>query len=403
MPTSLRTFTALTALLIGGSSCNIGLEYASYGTDSNGDPIFPDTEESDADTDADADADGDTDSDADTDGNVEVSDVEPSYGTTAGGQTVTIRGGPFDESATVRFGGNTANVQSYGVNSLVVTTPATSSEGSVDVIVATDGGSGSAQDAYFYFLDGSGLGGAIGHFSWYHYVGTYWDGTPSDFGSAWLTFIEPDDFHLWEWYAPGTDNCVNGDYSTGSKVYVYDLGASSATVSPSTGNDINMPWQGSPYYWFVDDELTSAQFPTGGSYSLDPISSSSFPSLSINRMVDVPASFGLTSPAITGNQVAMLGRSELNFRWSGGSYGDKVIIELYLYTSTGGLDQSVTCVVSDDGNFTVPESAWTGYPSDRQVTVAISRWNEGDAIIDFNNSEARVVASYGLVGAFFTR
>jgi hypothetical protein len=406
MATSLRTLSTLTALAgLLGSSCNLGLEFKVLGFDSNGDPIF-DTEEPDADVDADSDgdADGDADADADTDGTINITDIDPYYGTTAGGQTVTISGGPFDASATVRFGANTASVQNFGTSSLTVSTPSATSEGTVDVIVSTDAGSGSAQDAFYYFRDGSGKAGAIGNISWYHYVGNYWGGTPSDFGSAWLTFIEAQDFHLWEWYAPGVDNCINGVYSSSDKVLVYDLGVSSITLAPSSGSDLRLTWEDAPDYWFVNDNPSSNQIPVGGYFSLDPISSSSFPPISISRLVDVPSTFNITSPAITGSSVAELTRSQLDFRWSGGSSADRVLIELYLWNSAGdGFDQTVTCVVSDDGSFAVPESTWTGYPTGRQITVLLARLEEGSSTLDYNNSQARVVASYGMVAAFFTR
>jgi hypothetical protein len=405
MATSLRTLSTLTVLAgLCTTACGIGLEFEVLGFDSNGDPIF-DTEEPDADADADADGDtdADADADADTDGTVNITGIDPYYGTTTGGQTVTISGGPFDASATVRFGANTASVQNFGTSSLTVSTPSASSEGTVDVIVSTDAGSGSAQDAFYYFRDGSGQAGAIGNISWYHYVGNYWDGTPTDFGSAWVTFIEAQDFHLWDWYAPGIDNCINGVYSSSDKVLVYDLEVSSITLSPSSGSDLRLNWEGAPDYWFVNDNPSSGQIPVGGNYSLDPVSSASFPDIAISRLVDVPATFNITSPAITGSSVAQLSRSQLSFRWSGGSTADRVLIELYLFSATGSIEQTVTCVVTDDGTFTVPESAWTGYPSGRQVTVLLSRMEEGSSTMDYNNSQARVVASYGMVAAFFSQ
>ena len=405
MATSLRTLSTLTLLAgLCTAGCNLGLEFKVLGFDSNGDPIF-DTEEPDADADADADGDtdADADADADTDGTINITGVDPYYGTTTGGQTVTISGGPFDASATVRFGANTASVQNFGTSSLTVSTPSASSEGVVDVIVSTDAGSGSAQDSFYYFRDGAGQAGAIGNISWYHYVGNYWDGTPADFGSAWVTFIESQDFHLWDWYAPGIDNCINGVYTSGDKVLVYDLEVSSITLSPSSGSDLRLNWEGAPDYWFVNDNPSSSQIPVGGNYSLDTITSAVFPPISISRLVDVPATFNITSPAITGSTVAQLSRSQLSFRWSGGSTADRVLIELYLFSATGSIEQTVTCVVSDDGSFTVPESAWTGYPSGRQVTVLLSRMEEGSSTLDFNNSQARVVASYGMVAAFFSQ
>ncbi len=391
-------FPALLALLVPLTSCNFGLEPLNIGTDSQGNPIF-DTEadtDADADADGDSDADGDTDSDTDVDGNVAVTGVEPYYGTTAGGQAVTITGGPFDSSATVRFGANSATVQSVNSSSLSVSTPSATDEGSVDVIVATDAGSGSFEDAFFYFEDGQGEAGAIGVIGWYELLGNFWK-DPTPYGVAWTTFIVPQDFHIWDWYAPGSDNCVDDSWSPTGEVYVYDMDVSTITIRPSSGSPATLSWDNG-LLEYINEDLSTSQFQANSTYSLDEITSSSFPAFSMSDLARTPSSFSITYPAMTGTQPARVNRNSFELRWSG-SGGDKVIIMAFLYNSAGSaIDQEVYCVVEDDGSFTIPSSAWSGFDSNRYIQVIVMRMLESGGTIDYNLSESRVVGAHANIG-----
>src|SRR5690349_116588 len=75
--------------------------------------------------------------DTQTGKSLDVNDVSPDYGTTAGGETVMITGGPFDSSARVYFDGTEATVENATSTKLTVTTPEVpvSSAGTVDVKV----------------------------------------------------------------------------------------------------------------------------------------------------------------------------------------------------------------------------------------------------------------------------
>ncbi len=386
MATSLRTLSTLTALAgLFASACNLGLEFKGVAFDSQGNPIF-DTEEGDADADA----------DADTDGTISITGLDPYYGTTVGGQTVTISGGPFDSSATVRFGANTATIQNFGTSSLRVTTPSASGEGTVDVLVTTDDGSGSAQDAFLYFEDGAGKAGLVGDIGWYVYLGNFWK-DPTPFGAAWFSVMVPDDFHLWEWYAPGTDNCVDDSYSPTSKIYVYEVDSRTAVMRPSSGSSTTLTWDSFALQYAYED-LSAAQYQANTTYNLDTIESSDFVPIEVTRLAKTPATFNITAPTMTGSAPARVSRSSFNIRWSG-SGGDATIIMAHMYNAAGtAIDQSVYCVVNDDGDFTIPSSAWSGFSSGRYIQVVVKRMVEQGGTVTYNNSESRVVGSYANVG-----
>lgn len=76
--------------------------------------------------------------------------VDPSSGSTAGGEAVTLYGGPFDESASVWFGADTATVTAATATTLSVLTPAHSIEEAVVVVVETSTGRGEAVSAFAY-------------------------------------------------------------------------------------------------------------------------------------------------------------------------------------------------------------------------------------------------------------
>jgi len=80
-----------------------------------------------------------------------ITEISPSTGPTAGGQTVTITGDDLGDLIDVTFGGVGATVTSAGDSSITVTTPP-SSDGTVVVEVNTAGGTATAN--YTYVLTG---------------------------------------------------------------------------------------------------------------------------------------------------------------------------------------------------------------------------------------------------------
>ena len=82
-----------------------------------------------------------------------VTGVDPSEGSAAGGDTVTVSGTGFSDSAVVTFGGVNASVQSASATELVVTAPP-GALGDMQVMVSTaeGGASSEAAQVFSYFL-----------------------------------------------------------------------------------------------------------------------------------------------------------------------------------------------------------------------------------------------------------
>jgi len=344
------------------------------------DTSSPDTEgdadtDTDTDSDADSDADSDSDSDSDADG-LTVTSVTPAYGTTAGNAQVVIAGGPFDNSVSVRFGGSAATIDSVTASQIHLHTPSASVEGAVDVQVTTDAGSGTLTSGFYYLEDGTGKVGVLGAHSWYHFVGSYWGNPPpTDFGFSDFTFITPENVDYSKFYAASLDTCsANYSYS-GPDLYIYDFGLSSAGLTAPDGSTITLPWDNTAGE-FLLDSISNAQFQQAGSYDLQTVTSSEFPSFA---------------------------QSALSFTWTG-TGGDFVLLELALVNSAGtGYQFDVTCAVRDDGSFTVPSSAWPSWATNRQMDILVGRATSGLGTVPYNNADSGYVGIYWLYGAGFTR
>lgn len=401
-PASLIRSLALLALT---SGCSFGI----YDPDH---PYTADTgvldSEPDADTDADTDSDADSDSDSDTDTDADadtlrITSVTPSYGTTAGNAQVVIKGGPFDNSASVRFGGSAATVDSFTTTEIHVHTPSASAEGAVDVLVSTSASSATLTSGFYYLQDGAGKVGVIGGHQWFHYAGTYWGNPPpTDFGYSDVTFITAANVDYSKFFSATLDTCTRDYTYAGPDMYVYDFEVPSVALTAPDGATITMPWD-SAYGGFVIDELTNPQFQQNGSYDLQTVSSPSFPSFAMPDIMRTPSSFTVNAPAIGGSSPPSISRTSLNLTWTG-SGGDYILVYLGLWPNgTGPYEQLVTCALRDDGSFTVPSSVWTSWPTNRQLDVVVGRATAGTGTVPYDNSSSSFVGVYWLYGAGTTR
>jgi len=328
-----------------------------------------------------------------------VDSLDPAYGTV--GSSTILYGGPFDSSVRVWMGDQEAEVIAVTEAQLSVTVPAQAEDGALDVFVETDDGAGELVEGYFYFRDGTGLTGATGYYEWYSFTGGYWEGVPTDFGSAYLAFIDPIDFHWWEYYAPSTDTCVDSDsYDPDISRSSFDFGASTLTVS-SGAISTALTWD-SEAFAFVKESLSRADFSEDGWYTAQSTDGASILTDGIPNLFRTGSDFSFISPAIDGNSVPRISRSQ-SFRWNA-SGADKTLLILAMFNSLGNdLEQVVFCALTDDGNFSVPSTIWNSWPTNRQISIYAGRYMEQGATLPYNNSEARIGGTYFKVGAAITQ
>ncbi|MFZ5481820.1 MAG: IPT/TIG domain-containing protein [Myxococcota bacterium] len=394
------------------AGCDFGLTYtADLGDDGGGPNPDGDADtDADSDVDADSDADGDADGDADADtdtepGSLAISEVSPAYGTTAGNDVVTITGGPFDGSArdiSVRFGGNSATVTSVASDTLVVTTPAASAEGSVDVAISTPTATGSIPSGFTYFADGTGLAGVVGELNWYDVVGGYWQSGTQDWGDGWMTIVDPVDFEFWHLYSDSLDSCQR-NYSYAEEVWIWDLGVPGADLKSANGNTITLVWDATSGL-FSDDDIANTLYTQNSAYDLDEIEGDGVPAFDIPDVVYGAGSFSVNQPQVAGSTAPRVQRTNLQFSWSGATASDAVLIILQLMDSTGNaVAETVTCAVRDDGSFTVPSSSFQSWANNRVMYVFVGRGEKPTGTMPLNGARSEMAGIYWVVGAAQTQ
>ena len=109
--------------------------------------------------------------------------------------------------------------------------------------------------------------------------------------------------------------------------------------------------------------------------------------------------FSSASPAIGGGAPPTVSQSSLQFRWSGGS-GRKILLQLAVVDSSSGATRdSLYCVVSDDGEFTVPSGDWSAtWPRGQLLYMYVGNVVESPGTLPYNNSEARIAGVYWNIG-----
>lgn len=337
-------------------------------------------------------------SDGGVEGAPQLDEVEPSHGLTTGGSQITLFGQNLDENAEVFFGDEPATLGQVSSGSVTVTLPASAVAGPVDVTVRNSAGQSVLDDGFRYWTDGTGKTGAIGYLGRTDYVGDNWDGGPSTTVSAVVGFVEPTTFTWFDLYASGLDQCAS-NRSVSSSLVFFDPGLDQLElVSGSTA--IELPWDASQDYFSASD-LNTTDFLFSAKYDLDEVTVGDLGTFGIEGLIQTPSSsLKITSPDIE-NDLPFLSKS-LPITWTGG-YGETAIIELTLLdVSSSAVDEVVTCVVQDDGSFTVPSSVWQGWESLRFMMVGLSTTRSTTATIPMNNASVDVLGIYSKVGIGYT-
>ncbi|MFK7931081.1 MAG: IPT/TIG domain-containing protein [Myxococcota bacterium] len=366
----------------------------------------------DTDTDTDTDTDADTDTDTDTDTDVEwpelvLSGIDPNVGSNAGGQVLTVTVGPLDpEDVTVLMGGVEATILETSEEWVRIETPRLSLQGAASVEVRSAERTARLSDAYFFWADGSGLAGAVGTVANYDldrsydldlFFGGLDENDPPQEQSAQIVFVEPSDWELWQLYAPELDMCVlNSESSAPGLTFLkpgfssIELGGVDLEVNES-GNEYLLPRR--PGSWSGTGAV-SLEVPNGEPGWLE---TSFEPFVTVPQQAPVvvrPALDGFSAPTDVRNGFAL--------QWQSVGAGDFIVVQMYRYKG-GERPDDVTCVLEDDGLFYTPSDLFSGWTNGRPVAIAIGRAKRSDAILPWNNSEARVYGMHWWYGGFYQR
>lgn len=418
-------------------ACELGLQ-------TNG-PLFdsgllddeePSSEPSDSNTDTDITDTNDTNTDTNDTNDTNDTDTEPFlvglitsstplYGTTAGGDTVSIYGGPFTSDATVTFGGSPGIVLSNNGSMIRVNTPAASVDGPVEVRVDMDDGFGIAPDAFIYFSDAIGKTATIGVVSKTEFIGTYWNNgtTPAPEANIWTAFTNPLDVQYWQLTTPALNTCarngidtngdgqyedVNGDgivnssdfYQYNGNLTVFDIGANSITFDGTSSIALTRassdPNSAQYYMYETVGGMDASLMPDNAFYDLN-ITSGSLAGLTVAQFARASRQVVPFSPNMSSSSLQAISSTQ-TFSW-GTSSADWMQIRMYQLDSTNSyIVSDVICNVDDTGSFTFQNvhQQWTpGNP----VYVQFSRMYESNVTMPYNDGISRVVGMYTILGA----
>ena len=79
---------------------------------------------------------------------------------------------------------------------------------------------------------------------------------------------------------------------------------------------------------------------------------------------------------------------------------DWALISISVWNSdTTGYQETINCVVRDDGDFTVDGSQFTSWPTSRQVDIRFSYAFESTGTMPWDNTNSKMVGMYAIYGA----
>jgi hypothetical protein len=220
-------------------------------------------------------------------------------------------------------------------------------------------------------------------------------------GSATIHFSDPIDFHYWEFFVPTLDTCVDPDASTytSPEVFVYSFEDESIDLHNTYGGTMTLNWDATAY-GYRKASLGTGDYISAHQYALGNVDDIDAPELGIDNFIQTPDRISVSMPNFGGSIPPYMSRGQ-TFRWSG-SGGEAVWILMHkLDASASAIDQTLYCIVQDDGNFTVPAASWSSWETSRQINVLVGRVVESGTRIWYNESEARIAAiTWNLGGAF---
>jgi hypothetical protein len=324
-----------------------------------------------------------------------IDTISPAAGTTAGGQSVELSGGPFDETAEVSLCGTVADVLAFTESSLVFETPP-NLEGACDLRVNTDDGEGQRSDAFTYWADA--WGSVIALASW-----TRTDLANPDHWSAGsdstlrvdAAVVSARDVTLEELYTPGWDSCqrTDGDSRQAQWSALGSVNAGPSVISGSAATPVEVPWDAS--LGFYEEFLEAEVYEPGQRLVLTYGESAMYPAFEAVPTYRAPTSFRVTQPAVHGASVPWAYADNLDIRWTGGA-ADYVGIDIWSLSTS----QRVRCVVEDDGLFEVPAWLLSDFPQD-WVELVVSRYETEDVTMEFNDGLVRSQVGFAITGVVY--
>lgn len=326
-------------------------------------------------------------------GDIDITSLEPDWGTTAGGSAIALTASPVGVDARVWIGDVEADVVSVDGGLVLITSPE-GAAGPVDVRVESGSGSGVLPDAFTYWEDARGSVSLLGENSWFEPVGYFSEEPP--WGVAWLLFHEPDDVDIREYFGPAPDTCQR-DHGWSPALDEERIGTTEVGLRSETGHTFTLT-AAAGSGWFEKDPLTTADWQGRTTYDLVDIDGA-WPAFDVEEVLATPGSFQVYTPDLESYLPAVSMNTSL--AWSTAEPADFVVAHLLRYE--GGADpvDRVTCTLIDDGSFQVSSSVWSSWSflyTDFLV-VYLGRVTVSESTLPHTRASAQVAGSQWVVGA----
>lgn len=400
------TGIAALAVACGGMHGGLGDDPKGVGPNGgadSGEASAPDPDDDTADTgplddtgDIDADTGGDTGDEVLLDPPALIG-LSPAFGPRGGGTVVTVEGQDLAADAEVRFGATAAVVQSGTDTALSVVTPAMAAAGTVDVSVTQPGGEDVLVQEYTFLdlEDATGRVGFLGALQWFDLRGGYWGGQP-DYGVVQLWVPELSDGARYrDRFAPGVDQCASDRFSA-SRGTTVDLSGASALLSSSTGSALALPFDSD--LGKLDKDIGSGELAAAATFDLTFHDLWGLPDFTIADLAETPPAFSLTTPDLDGGSPDWVEIDELDLSWSAGGADAVVVYIVRSSARDGTIQETLTCLATDDGAFSIPTSAWSGWDHGDVLHVFVGDMREKEASVPLNNGTSSVAGISWVVG-----
>lgn len=366
-------------------------------------------------------------------GPVGISDLDPHWGPTDGGTEVTIEGWGFEGDVVVTFGAASLDVTVIDDETLVVTSPSSRREASIDVTVFSDLGSVTESEGFTYSdsgappetdtedetdsdatvdeeVDATGLSGGVLEIGLVQYACPDCQGLTEDI-EVWATamFHEPATGSYVDWI-PTTGTCQSNPTRSFPSTATYDVGSwvylESGSNSLSLGKTTS---EGDTLY--ESSGLDNSDFSRSTGFDLSiPDGGDLGSAVDIEDALFTPSGFTSITPTemlyTSPNSAfaAQFSRSSATaVTWAPTGSG-LLMIDLIVYNAAGtALIGEVLCATDDDGSASVPSGYLSSYPAGSLLLIYIYRLELGETVMPVDGSTLDSLASIGVVGTGVVR
>jgi len=354
-----------------------------------------------------------------------VSDIEPHYGPTTGGNTVTISGGGYEGTVSVGFGNAVVDATVLDANTITVTAPNAGMELEVDVVVRSSLGEVTEPGGYTFTDtdippdpddtatgDIDGVGGVV-EFSHLQIACTECFGATSPEVSAFAAFHQPTT-STWTDWLPSPGNCVSNQSNTPPVSSFVDVGQNVHLTAGSRSLTLTRTTVGGDVQYDAGS-LGDSDFQRNTAYDLESADGGAWGPFTIvdavttGQMITSVSPVDLlyvSAPRLLGgtcnnncafDSVMSRSGSTITYGPYGGSGTFVALLGMYDGNS-GNYIGSELCRDYDNGSITIPAATLSAYAPNTLVAVYMYRyiieWTANPA----SGSYLESVVSIGILG-----